>query len=151
MLVFSREEAGWILDITHDYIQMVKHTRSTSEEIKKGYESFLKPDAVLPEGVTVEMIASDLEKMKEDAKFLDVAELRTTILRDAAQNFIMSQPEDDTDDKYVSANAQRYVDTDVDEQLHAVSEEDKVILPPETDEPDLPTAPDAPQNINASW
>jgi hypothetical protein len=38
MLVFSREEAGWILDITHDYIQMVKHTRATSEEIKKGYE-----------------------------------------------------------------------------------------------------------------
>jgi hypothetical protein len=35
MLVFSREEAGWILDITHDYIQMVKHTRATSEEIKK--------------------------------------------------------------------------------------------------------------------
>ena len=35
MLVFNREEAGWILDITHDYIQMVKHTRDTSEEIKK--------------------------------------------------------------------------------------------------------------------
>lgn len=145
MLVFSREEAGWILDITHDYIQMVKHTRSTSEEIKKGYESFLLPDAKLPEGVTVDMIASDLEKMKEDTKFLDVAELRTTILRDAAQNFIMSQPEeDDTSILPDSEPTQGPADADVDEQLHAVSEEDTPVLSGQADEVIVSTSPDAP-------
>jgi hypothetical protein len=55
------------------------------------------PDAVLPEGVTTQQVATDLEMLKEDAKFLDVAELRTTILRDAAQNFIMSLPDEDTE------------------------------------------------------
>lgn len=146
MLVFSREEAGWILDITHDYIQMVKHTRATSEEIKKWYESFLKPDATLPEGVTVEMIADDLEKMKEDAKFLDVAELRTTILRDAAQNFIMSQPEeDDTSVLPDSVTTQGPVDANIDEQLHAVPEEDTSVLSGQVDEVTVSTAPDAPE------
>jgi hypothetical protein len=151
MLVFSREEAGWILDITHDYIQMVKHTRSTSEEIKRGYEGFLKPDAVLPEGVTVDMIASDLEKMKEDAKFLDVAELRTTILRDAAQNFIMSQPEDDTQPEPESNATQGAVDVDASEPVHSVSEKDKDILPGQVDETPISTTPDAPVNVTANW
>jgi hypothetical protein len=76
------------------------------------------------------MIADDLEKMKEDAKFLDVAELRTTILRDAAQNFIMSQPEEDDSSVLPDSTiTQGTTNVDVDEQLHAVPEEDKDILP----------------------
>lgn len=92
------------------------------------------------------MIASDLEKMKEDAKFLDVAELRTTILRDAAQNFIMSQPEEDDSSVLPdSVTTQGPVDTNIDEQLHAVPEEDTPVLSGQVDEVTVSTTPDAPE------
>lgn len=147
MLVFSREEAWRIMDITHDYLQMIKHTRNTTEEIRKWYESMLKSDAKLPEGVTPEMIAWDLEKMKEDVKFLDVAELRTTTLRDAAQDFIMSQPDDITnpdvnilpDSEPTSTTA----DSNVSESVHEVSASDTHILQMPNNETDVSTASDA--------
>jgi len=96
MLVFSTEEAWWILDITHDYIQMIMHTKRQQDEMRKWYESMLAPDAKLPEWVTAQQIAEDLEGIKQDAIHLDIAEKRTTILRDAARDFIMSDaPEDE--------------------------------------------------------
>ncbi len=90
MLVFSTEEAWWILDITHDYLQMIMHTKNQAEEMRKWYESMLAPDAQLPEGITAKQIAEDLESLKQDAIHLDIAEKRTTTIRDAARDFIMS-------------------------------------------------------------
>lgn len=96
MLVFSTEEAWWILDITHDYLQMIMHTKNQAEEMRKWYESMLAPDAQLPEGITAKQIAEDLESLKQDAIHLDIAEKRTTTIRDAARDFIMSDtPEDE--------------------------------------------------------
>lgn len=96
------------------------------------------------------MIASDLEKMKEDAKFLDVAELRTTILRDAAQNFIMSQP-DDTQSEPESNATQGTIDVNATEPVYTVSEEDTSVLPEQDNQGSVPTPPDAPINTVANW
>lgn len=146
MLVFTREEAGWIRDIANDYVYMVQQTRLTSEELRGWYENFLRPDAVLPKGVTVEMIADDLERLKEDAKFFDVAEKRAAIIRDAAHDFILSQHYDDTSILPDSCVTQGATDVNIDEPVHTVSEEDTSVLSGQADKEDIPTTPATPNS-----
>ena len=88
----------------------------------------MKPDVELPEGITAEQVAKDLESLKEDVKFLDVAEKRTTILRDAAQNFIMSLPDEDENTKQESTTGHTETDADAGESVHEVPEVDTPVL-----------------------